>query len=252
VYIAIALTFISTFVWLGIANAKILMPFIRGNSQTIPLPPAWSDPATAIELIAPVAGVSYHSPIELVGLSQTFEGNVNIRLLDAAGEVLAERNAIGGSADGFDWFHTYIRFTVTEVQTGTVEVFEESAKDGSRLTEILVPVTLLPGQRFVDLNFPEVGAALCNPVVLNGYSNTFEAHVSVDVRQRDTSLLTQTFTMGGNLGFYADFSVGLTVPITKPTPLLLSAFESSPKDGEPIDLARIPISLYPDGSALCP
>lgn len=240
-------------VWLGVANAAIFLPFITGGGPATPAaPPPWTDPPTSIELLAPVAGVAYHSPLDITGFSRTFEGNVNIRLLDSEGEVLAERSAIGGSVDGFDFFHTYVRFTVTEVQTGTLEVFEVSAEDGSRLTETKVPLTLLPGQRVIDLHMPEIGSDLCNPIVLAGYSSTFEATVGVDLRLRGGELITETFTMGGSLGVYEDFSVALTHPITLPQALLVSAYETSAESGGLIDLARIPVSLYPPGSDVCP
>jgi hypothetical protein len=239
--------------WLGVANAGAFMPFIIGGASATPdAPPPWTDPPTHIELIAPIEDVAYHSPLDITGLSQTFEGHVGIRLFDQNGDVLAERSAIGGSVDGFDFFHTYVRFNVSEVQTGTLEVFEESAEDGSRLTEVLVPLTLLPGQRVIDLNTPEVGATLCEPIIIAGYSNTFEATVGIDLRQRNGDLITQTFTTGGNLGIYSDFSIALTHPVTEPQPLLISAYETSAESGGLIDLARVPVALYPAESEQCP
>jgi hypothetical protein len=251
--IAVLTAVVLIFAWLGVANAGAFMPFILGGASNTPdAPPPWTDPSTHIELIAPVEDVAYHSPLDITGFSQTFEGHVGIRLLDKDGAVLAERSAIGGSSDGFDFFHTYVRFTVTEVQTGTLEVFEASAQDGSYLTEVLVPLTLLPGQRVVDLNTPAVGATICNPIVIAGYSNTFEANVGIDLRQRNGDLITQTSTLGGNLGIYADFGIALTHPVTQPEPLLVSAYETSAATGDLVDLARVPIALYPDGSEQCP
>jgi hypothetical protein len=93
---------------------------------------------------------------------------------------------------------------------------------------------------------------VCNDIIVAGYSNTFEANVGVDLRQRNGNLITETFTMGGNLGIYKDFTIGISVPITQPTPLLVSAYETSAESGNPIDLARVPVSLYPPGSAQCP
>lgn len=86
------------------------------------------------------------------GFSQTFEGVVNLRLTDRNGQVLAERNTQGGSVDGFAFFDSYLRFTVSETISGTVEVFEISAKDGSEINKVTIPVVLLPGQRVIDLN----------------------------------------------------------------------------------------------------
>lgn len=225
--------------------------FSTGTGAGPDAPSPWTDPATNIELFAPVANTIYRSPIDVTGLSRTFEGNVNIRLLDANGEVLAERNAIGGSVDGFDFFHTYLRFSITEEQPATLEVFEIDAGDGSRRDEVSIPITLQPGQRFVDMDWPEVGASICAPVLVSGYSTTFEANVAVDLRARDGSLLAQGNAMGGSMGIYADFSTSLGHEVTEPTAVLVSAGEISAKDGAPIDLARRPASLYPAGMGPC-
>jgi hypothetical protein len=239
--------------WLGVANAGLLLPFVLGGSQSTPAAsPPWSDPPTHIEVFAPVSNAAYHSPIDVVGLSRTFEGHVGIRLRDRGGEVLAERSATGGAADGFDFFHNYVRFTVTGTVTGTVEVFETSAKDGSIITETVVPVTLLPGQRTVDLNMPVVGATLCNVIGISGYSNTFEATVGVDLRQRNGDIITQSVAMGGNLGIYADFSLAFSLPITQAEPILVSAHDTSAATGDPVDVATVPVTLYPSGSEQCP
>jgi hypothetical protein len=236
-----------------LTSLTLFFPLIFAAGPAAPVtPPPWSDPATTIELIAPVEGVAYHSPIDVTGFSRTFEGNVMIRLLDSTGEVLAERTAIGGSVDGFDFFHTYVRFTTTEVQTATLEIFDEDAETGGSFTEIQVPITLLPGQRVIDLNRPEVGAAVCDPVLLAGYSNTFEANVLVDLRQRNGELINQGFTMGGTLGAYADFSTVITHAVSSPLPVLVSAYEESADTGGWIDLARVPVTLYPAGTAQCP
>ena len=61
-------------------------------------------------MFSPVANGLYHSPIEVRGFSQTFEGVVNMRLrVAASGEVLAERTAMGSSVDGFAFFDSYLR-----------------------------------------------------------------------------------------------------------------------------------------------
>jgi murein DD-endopeptidase MepM/ murein hydrolase activator NlpD len=214
--------------------------------------PVWSDPAAQIELFSPQANGLYHSPIEVIGFSQTFEGSVNLRLTAADGTVLAERHTQGGSVDGFDFFHSYLRFTVSEQISGTLEVFEISAKDGSEIHKVTVPLVLLPGQRVLDLNRPEVGAAVCSPIFVNGYSNTFEASLLVDLRTRAGTLITQTVATGGNLGVYADFSATLRPDVAAPQPVLVSAFEAAASGAGDVDRTSIPLSLYPPGSSQCP
>jgi LysM repeat protein len=214
--------------------------------------PVWPNPAAQIELFSPQANGLYHSPIEVIGFSQTFEGSVSLRLTGADGTVLAERHTQGGSVDGFDFFHSYLRFSVSEQISGTLEVFEISAKDGSEINKVTVPLVLLPGQRVIDLNRPEVGASVCSPLFVDGYSNTFEATVGVDLRTRAGTLITQTSAMGGNLGFYADFSATLNHDVAAPQPVLVSAFEGAASGAGDIDRTSIPLSLYPPGSSQCP
>ncbi|MDQ3248703.1 MAG: LysM peptidoglycan-binding domain-containing protein [Chloroflexota bacterium] len=212
----------------------------------------WTPPANPIEVFSPAVAGIYHSPIEVIGFSQTFEGNVNLRLTDADGNVLAERNTIGGAADGFNFFHSYLRFTVTDPVSATLEVFDTSAKDGSEISKVQIALLLRPGQRFIDFNAPAVGATICNPVIVSGYSNTFEASVVVDLRQRNNTVIAQTNTQGGNLGVYRDFTASLSDPVVAPQPRLVSAYEGDPAGFGLIDQTLVPVTLAPAGSGGCP
>jgi hypothetical protein len=229
-------------------------PTLTPTIEPTPTPTStvvWTDPDRAIELFSPVADGLYHSPIEVRGFSQTFEGVVNLRLSAAGGEVLAERTAMGGSVDGFAFFATNLRFTAGEEISATLEVFEVSAKDGSEIHKVTIPLRLLPGQRVIDLNAPRMGDKLCSPIYVSGYSNTFEANVLVTLSARSGAVLTSTTAMGGNLGFYADFTAPLTYPVTSPQPLLVGVTEGSAGGFGYIDYTRVPVSLYPDDEA-CP
>jgi len=212
----------------------------------------WTNPAQAIEVFSPVAAGLYHSPMVVNGFSQTFEGVVNLRLTDRNGQVLAERNTQGGSVDGFAFFDSYLRFTVSETISGTVEVFETSAKDGSEINKVTIPVVLLSGQRVIDLDQPTVGEPVCSPVLVNGYSNTFEANVVVTLNQRNGTQLALTTALGGNLGVYADFSTVISRTAVVPQPLLVGAYEDSAAGFGLIDHTRVPVALYPAGSTVCP
>ncbi len=206
----------------------------------------WTAPENAIELFAPLAASAYHSPLAVIGYSQTFEGNVNLRLTAADGNVLAERYTLGGSVDGFAFFESYLRFTVIEEISATLEVFETSAADGNEINKVTVPLQLLPGQRFVDLNSPTAGATVCSPIVVSGYSNTFEANVIVELRSRAGDVITQTNTTGGNLGIYADFAASIEYDAESAEPLLVGAYEVSARDGTPIDQTFVPVTFTPD------
>jgi LysM repeat protein len=215
-------------------------------------PVVWTDPPLPIEIFSPVGDGLYHSPLEVVGFSQTFEGNVNLRLTDDGGNVLAERSTIGGSVDGFAFFHSYLRFTVTEPITGLLEVFETSAQDGSEINAVAIPMTLLPGQRVIDINNPMPGQAVCAPVVVAGYSNTFEGSLLVELVDRSGATLNQTTASGGNLGIYAEFLATLENDGSDAQAFLVGAYEEAASGAGPVDQTRYPVTLYPAGSEECP
>jgi hypothetical protein len=224
------------------------------TATALPSDPAspWTPGSARIELFSPVRNTAYRSPIEVIGYSQTFEGNVEIRLRSGSGAILAERTAIGGSVDGFDFFRTGLRFNVSTEQSAILEVFETSANDGSEINVVRIPLRLLPGQRVIDLETPTTGAAVCSPVVISGYSNTFEASVVVSLNGRDGASLVQGSAMGGNLGVYRSFSTTLNHAASSAQAVLVSAYEESARGDGPIDQTRVPVTLYPRGTSRCP
>ncbi|MBX3015794.1 MAG: LysM peptidoglycan-binding domain-containing protein [Caldilineaceae bacterium] len=212
----------------------------------------WTAPEQPIELFSPVGEGLYHSPLEVIGFSQTFEGNVNLRLSDAEGNILAERSTIGGSVDGFAFFHSYLRFTVTEPVTGTLAVFETSARNGSEINVVTIPLKLLPGQRVIDLTNLTPGKAVCSPIIAAGYSNTFEASLVVELADRAGAVMGQSNAMGGNLGVYAEFLTTLEPDVTTAQPVLVGAYEEAASGEGLVDRTRYPVTLYPAGSTECP
>lgn len=216
-----------------------------------PAPDPWTDPDIAIEVYSPVQSIIYHSPIEVIGNSLTFEGMVNIRLRDAGGEVIAERYAMGGGVE-YDFFHTYIRFDTMDLQDATLEVFEISAMDGAEINKVEIPIRIAPGQRTVDLLSPKVGEVICGSINVSGYSDTFEANVVIAAWPRDIEAINEAPTMGGSIGFYKEFgemiepfSPEIGFEPGAPLAMFVSAYESGAADGS-IDWTVVPITSYAD------
>src|SRR5690606_16730 len=113
------------------------------------------------EMMSPVSSGAYHSPIDVTGLSQTFAGHVRVSLVDTAGTVLAERTTVGGSDEGAAFFHTFLRFTVGAPVSAELRVVDLDLGDGTVMAEVVVPLTLLPGQRVVDVQTPAVAGTVC-------------------------------------------------------------------------------------------
>jgi germination protein M len=96
----------------------------------------------AIWVIYPAAGDKLASGFKLTGSAMVFEATVNYRLKDAAGNILAEgfTTASVGAPDRGD-FEKLIAFSPSSAGAGQLEVFWASAKDGSDMDKVIIPVT---------------------------------------------------------------------------------------------------------------
>src|SRR5690606_3240831 len=92
----------------------------------------WPRPDEAITLFSPVASGGYHSPINIIGLAQTYGGHVAINLTAPDGSVLAQRMTLGGEED-FAFFQTSVRFFVDEATEATLSVHEIDIAEGTTL-----------------------------------------------------------------------------------------------------------------------
>lgn len=96
----------------------------------------------AIWVTAPNAGDKVTSPITLHGSASVFEGTVNYRLKDAAGNILAEGFTTALMYEFYRGdFDASIPFDSTAAGQGLLEVFTISAKDGSEIDKVIIPVT---------------------------------------------------------------------------------------------------------------
>ena len=112
-------------------------PVLRRRSFRDLMPPIVVD--------EPRGGDTVHSPLIVTGTADVFEATVTLRLLDAAGKEIARTftTATCGTGCRGD-FSTQIDVPIDAEQPGTVQVFEYSAKDGSMINVVEIPVVLAP------------------------------------------------------------------------------------------------------------
>lgn len=107
----------------------------------------YEDVTPAILVENPAVGDTIASPVHLTGTANTFEAAFTIDVIDANGNLLQEQHAQATSGTGTrGTFDVSVPFKVKEQQSGKVEVFELSAKDGSKINVVEIPVTLSPPQ----------------------------------------------------------------------------------------------------------
>ena len=106
-----------------------------------PNPTNPADPSMIVS--APLAGQRVTSPIPISGRARVFEAAVSIDVFDATGGLLVHTFTMASQgAPSFAPFAASVSFTVTREQTGCIRVFEQSARDGSPVNTVQVPVTL--------------------------------------------------------------------------------------------------------------
>jgi hypothetical protein len=126
----------------GGCKAAGTVPFETSPGFGVPL----ETPLPPIAVALPQSGMSLFGSVHIVGSANVFEATVSIRILDEDGDVIVDTftQATCGTGCRGD-FSTDLDFAVDHEQAGTLQVFESSAKDGSMINTVEIPVTLVPG-----------------------------------------------------------------------------------------------------------
>ncbi len=90
----------------------------------------------------PQPGAKISSPVLIRGEARVFENTFNMRLVDTDGNVIAEKFATADAPDvgEFGSFGELLVFDEVDTDEGFVEVYSESAEDGSEINLVRIPV----------------------------------------------------------------------------------------------------------------
>jgi hypothetical protein len=100
---------------------------------------------SAITVTNPPPGDDVAGSVTISGTADVFEAVVSIRILDAKGHILVDTSTMASCGTGCTGdFSITVSYSVGHRQTGVIQVFEASAKDGSPTHVVEIPVTLLP------------------------------------------------------------------------------------------------------------
>jgi hypothetical protein len=89
----------------------------------------------------PWPGDSIANPFTMEGRAQVFEGVVNIRVKDSAGNILINTIATTSSGTQLSAFTKSISYPKPATSRGVIEVFSLSARDGAEQDKIVIPIT---------------------------------------------------------------------------------------------------------------
>jgi hypothetical protein len=98
----------------------------------------------------------------------------------------------------------------------------------------------------ITVQSPLIGEQVTSPVTVSGTANVFEAVVSVRVLDQAGNELARTFTNATcGTGCRGSYTVTIAYSAAQTEPGTVEVFETSAKDGQPVNVQLIPVTLAP-------
>jgi hypothetical protein len=98
----------------------------------------------------------------------------------------------------------------------------------------------------ITVRSPVIGARLTSPVTVSGTADVFEATVSVRILDSAGHEVARTFTTAScGTGCRGDYAVTVSYSVPRTQPGTIEVFESSARDGRPVNVQLIPVTLAP-------
>ncbi|MDD2753066.1 MAG: Gmad2 immunoglobulin-like domain-containing protein [Candidatus Portnoybacteria bacterium] len=94
----------------------------------------------SIRALSPKIGAAIKSPVVISGRASVFEAVLQARIKDASGLTLAQTKIMAKEGQKMSPFSASVKYKKPTRPKGTIEVFSLSAKDGSEINKITIPV----------------------------------------------------------------------------------------------------------------
>jgi hypothetical protein len=96
----------------------------------------------------------------------------------------------------------------------------------------------------ITVQSPVTGQRVTSPVTVSGTADVFEAVVSVRILDAAGNEIARTFTTAScGTGCRGDYSVTVSYAVPRAGPGTIEVFESSAKDGRPVNVQQVPVTL---------
>ena len=118
---------------------------VQGDRQRPYTRADFEDQTPLILVESPLPFEQVSSPLRVTGTANTFEATFQYELAAASGKILAKHFVTASSGNGVrGTFDVKVPFTVTAAGPGTLTVYENSAANGKRVNQVVLPVQLEP------------------------------------------------------------------------------------------------------------
>jgi hypothetical protein len=128
-----------TGIWLIYSSAR---NYQAPSSETPIYTTRSPEPALNITVSQPEVNARISSPVTIIGTARVFENQFNYRVQDSNGVILAQGYSMSDAPDVgvFGGYTLNVTYKKPTAQTGVVEVFDYSAKDGAVENLVSIPV----------------------------------------------------------------------------------------------------------------
>ncbi len=135
--------------------------------------------------------------------------------------------------------------TDSEEETATPEA--TPAETATAEPEVCQPNPDPATPEFQVIDQPSAGDTVTSPVTISGQVLAFEATYQIGIFDADGNPIVETFgTAGpGEAGELAPFSIDVPFDVDEATPACIWVYEASARDGNPINVGQIPVTLSP-------
>ncbi len=135
--------------------------------------------------------------------------------------------------------------TESEDETATAEV--TPAETATAEPDVCQPNPDPATPEFQVIDQPSAGDTVTSPVTISGLVLAFEATYLIGIFDADGNPIVETFGTAGpaEAGELAPFSIDVAFDVDEATPACIWVYEASARDGNPINVGQIPVTLSP-------
>ncbi len=136
-YLALILVIALALLVFAILNRSIFNRFLVDTTN----PPRVKTENEMIKVSQPEPYQTVSSPFDISGQASVFEAVLNYRLKDSSGNVLADGFTMTAEGFAMSPFSKSLDYADPQTDSGVLEVFAVSPKDGSEINKISIPVS---------------------------------------------------------------------------------------------------------------
>lgn len=231
------------------------------------------DPATDEELAVaePEEGAELTSPFTIEGEAPEFDGRVWFYAYDGEGNALIDQGGSTNFGHLDEPFEDEVEFSVNKATPACLEVYLFRPEQGGTTDVVQIPVLLLadegstpaetatPGEitnvcpenpdpadeDVVNITGPNPGDMVRSPFAVSGQAAAFEASIQVTLLDAEGGVVADQPGMTNEGQTLAPFEELIEFSVEEETDGCLQVYMLSAQDGEPVNIAQIPLVLLP-------